>query len=185
MAGVPSSSHASGGAASLAAVTLGADAASIDTGANGVGGGYTSLHIVCSIRSARAANTSDVLRFHLNNDAGANYNNEILFGSAASASASEEFGATGIYAECPAATAPANHFGIVVIDIAAYTSAVHVFAYAYSFQYARAFTSTNLKANYAGGVYNVAGAPITRVAVVSGNAANLLSGSSMIITGLP
>src|SRR5690242_16252575 len=75
MAGVPASSHGSGGAASgltkLFATTLGATG-SLDTGASGIAAGHGTLLIYILAQSALAG-VSEAFTVRVNGDSGANY----------------------------------------------------------------------------------------------------------------
>lgn len=178
-----SGSSGGGGVSRLYTTTLGADAASIDTGANGIAGSATHLHIVCAIRSARAANTFDTLRFQFNADTGTNYNSTLLFGQGTAASSSFDAAGVGVYAECPAATAPAGWFGAIVIAIPQYTSTTPRKQCVVQFDYVKALSSGNVISATLNGTWNSTAA-ITRLTIVSGNSANILAGSQISIYGM-
>lgn len=62
----------SAGLVSLFDSTLGADAASIDTGAGGIASGHGSLYVVLSLRTAQVTGGSNI-QCRFNNDSGGNY----------------------------------------------------------------------------------------------------------------
>lgn len=67
--------------------TLGVDTASIDTGANGIAAGHRDLLVLILARTADAGATGSI-NVTVNNDTGNNYDDEHIFGSGSTASAS-------------------------------------------------------------------------------------------------
>lgn len=95
------------GAGALADNLLGGSAANIDF--TGIVGGYAHLMIVGQVRCDNAATQLVVVRF--NNDATANYDSEVVTGTAAVAAAGETLGATGIsVGTAPGTGATAGYF---------------------------------------------------------------------------
>jgi hypothetical protein len=85
----PTSSGPGSGSSSAAVLfdsSLGANAPSIDTGAGGIAGGFNILEVLILTRTDDAAAESQAL-ITLNNDTGANYDNQVLSGNNVTASA--------------------------------------------------------------------------------------------------
>lgn len=129
MAVVPASSRASSSSSGLATLfdsQLGADAATLDTGAGGIAAGGGAVLVMLKIRSAKAAANSDTFSITLNNDSGAHYahttgnaRNVASFGTDTGG-----YIAPPSYLSCPAATSPAGEFGFYSFDIHRYADAI-------------------------------------------------------------
>jgi hypothetical protein len=98
--------------------TLGGDAASIDTGANGIAQTQNILEILIYARTDEAVVGSTVA-VTFNNDAGANYDRQALIGTAA-ASVAQGTALNNLAPQVPGATTAANYFGTVQIIIPNY-----------------------------------------------------------------
>lgn len=114
----------SGGAGGLIVVYdsgyLGADAASIDTGAGGVASGHVGLIIVAYLRSTNAV-ANDNIGITFNNDTAAHYSFERITASGGAVSSSYSAGQSeGLIGVMPGATAPASFFGGLYATIPAY-----------------------------------------------------------------
>lgn len=113
----------SGGRSILFDSTLGADAASIDTGAGGIAGTFDSLDVYILARTTEAVAQSN-LRLSFNADAGANYDEhlfQILNATTfAGAAVAQTFNTIG----CPGASYGAGAFGHWHITLPAYRQTV-------------------------------------------------------------
>lgn len=102
--------------------TLGADAATFDTGAAAIASGYSSIHVVALLKTTRAASWIDDLKMTFNGDTGANYDYGSLF-SSGSASFNQTHG--GSYIDVPVVGANGTtqlYFSTVTFTIPNYTS---------------------------------------------------------------
>lgn len=163
--------------------TLGAAAASIDTGAGGVTAGFVDLMIIAYARAADVANNV-ALNINFNNDSGANYDVSQwrnLDGSGASTNANAR--TAGIFGAIPASSATANYFSIVRGTIASYDSVTAGY---------KLVESVGGYNDAAGTLFQVgtlintwrSTAAITRIAVSSAGGGNLITGSRLVIYGL-
>lgn len=100
--------------------TLGADAANIDTGANGIAQTSDHLIIVTLLRSTEAASgwTNEQIRF--NNDSGANYDMQNMQAQSTGLSAGISNAVTAITLVGTGSTATANYFGAGMIFVPSY-----------------------------------------------------------------
>lgn len=110
---------AGGGATVLSTTTLGADTATIDTGAAGFSTAFSILVIDALLRDDDAAAVS-FFTLILNNDAGANYDSQRLEGSAAAASASTTLAANSWTLRCHGAGGTANYASATRVIIPGY-----------------------------------------------------------------
>lgn len=99
--------------------TLGANAAAIDTGANGIAQTADLLWISLLARTTEAIIISNV-NVTFNNDTAANYDVQALSGIGASAGAGNVAGATSINFQVPGASVQASAFGAWSILVPAY-----------------------------------------------------------------
>ena len=167
--------------------TLGANAASIDTGAGGIPAGYGTLEIIFAGRTAHATVFGQLL-FTFNNDTGANYDameNEATWnGSSFVNTNGRTTGATS-FGRCFVAGngAPANFAGMAIIRV----------PFPGSTTFYKTFTASSGRVDSGtggGDSDHIMGtwrstAAISRVAVAGGSSTNLLAGSRMLIYGLP
>jgi len=160
--------------------TLGADAATIDTLAT-LDGSYKSLMLHLSVRSARAANTSDSMRVRFNADSGNNYSTEFIVGLTA-VSAVETFASAGGYIEVPAATAPAAWFSTTTVHIPEYASTSKRKSAVYHSAFPKILSANNAP-NELGEFFWDSTTAITRVAIICDNG-NVLAGSRMSVYGI-
>ncbi len=99
---------------------LGADAASIDTGAAGIASGHFCLYVVGYLRST-SATVSDNIIMIFNNDSSALYDvNRIQNINTSVTGASVSQGTSLNMGDCPGASAPAHTFGSLSMNIPAY-----------------------------------------------------------------
>ena len=172
--------HAGGAMTKLFDTTLGADTASIDTGANGIPSGFSAIKIVILARSTLVASTENVnIRF--NNDSGSNYLWEELKGVAATASAAAQAATTSINPAIPAASETANYASSMDLEIPGYDQTS--FYKAGLYRMGRPVASASPLFSDRAFSY-LSTAAITRVAV-SSPGANLKAGSRMIVYGMP
>ena len=160
--------------------TLGSAAATIDTGANGIPSGYSSLYVVVVARSAGAV-FSNGLNLRFNNDSGANYDGNLLLNNGA-ASVSNTAGQTALTCSTiPGASATASYAGIMRAAIPAYADTTF-------FKMIEATGGENAPSRtqqvICVGTWKSTAA-ITRVAILEGSGNNLVAGSRMTIYGLP
>lgn len=100
--------------------TLSGAAASIDTGAGGISAGHGDLLILVVSQSTKAA-AQDQLNITFNNDTGANYDRQVLFGSDASSGAVSNFAQTAIQITTHGANGSQSSYpGVLTIHIPAY-----------------------------------------------------------------
>ena len=161
--------------------TLGAAAASIDTGANGIAGGFNALLIYAYVRTADASQAA--LRFRFNNDSGGSYYlAEILNNNGTLQDATANAATSGIFCNVPSAGQAASQFGSVRASVPLYA----------------ATTSGYKQVNSDGGFYDGttrelatitntwrSTAAITRMSIFSGAGGNLVAGSALLIYGMP
>lgn len=170
-----------GGGVQLFFQALGAPAASIDSGAAGFSGSFTSLLILIQVRTNTAA-TNVAGKILFNNDSGGNYDRTRLQTVNTTVT-----GATGLAQTSLAPTFAANTLGAGVF------STCRMFIPAYSATTAQKsgeLTSGIADPTAANCLVEInsfnwrSTAAITRVSIASSDAANLLAGSSMVIYGL-
>jgi len=171
----------SGGMTKLFDSTLGSDAASIDTGAAGIAGGYAAIQVQMVLRTA-SAGANEVAWVRVNNDSGNNYdwayvrvNGTTVGGGSTSAGAQWEAVAGG-------SGGTANTFSVVAMTIPNYANTAICKSAVWQDGYTDGPAGWHL-------VYNRSGtwrstAAISRLAVVSSTAVNLKAGSRLTIFGL-
>ena len=158
----------------------GASVASIDF--TSIPSVYAHLLIVAYLRSA-IVGTADSVFVRLNNDSGANYDHQHLYGSAATATASETFGGTQVVAgECPGSTAGANLFGQLDIWLPHYVNAANNKVLRSFSAHKIGTASGNLKALNVAGFWR-SNAAISRVTLLA-SGGNLEIGSRATLYGL-
>lgn len=169
-----------GGTAVLFAQTLGADAASIDTGASGFSTAYTTLLIELVAQTADAAGGGNA-NMTVNNDTSASYDLQQLFGINVTPTSSVALGGTSWGLSLHGVGGTGTYPGIASIVIPRYSATT--FSKIANVQIARAdATAANNLALIASAGYRGTAA-ITRV-TVTGATANLKAGSSLVIYGL-
>jgi hypothetical protein len=159
--------------------TLGANAASIDTGAAGVTAGYSILEVLILVRSTTVGDFGTV-NITFNADAGNNYEQQLLRGSNATASASLSAAQASISVGIPGASAEANAAASLQFTIPAYTQTtfhkVGTVTCAIPDD-----TAANWRSDIRGFRWKSTAA-ITRITATAA-ADNLLAGSRMVIFG--
>lgn len=162
--------------------TLSGAAASIDTGAGGIAGGFNHLHIEVYVRESGAVIAGSlVARF--NNDSGANYDDVFMRNNAGTVSGSSDVATTSFFlTQMPGASAAASYFASAFGSINSY-----------------AVTTAGFKTGMAMGGFAVSTAnqqqitiqyawrstaAITRMAIFPLDGTNLLTGSRLTIYGL-
>lgn len=159
--------------------TLGADAATIDTGAT-IPSGYAHLEIMLYVRSALAANL-DTAQVRFNNDSAANYSWQVLDAAATTVSAGESLGATSIrVGRVPANNAPANSFGSGTCEIAHYAQSINHKSLTGRTASRELATTQNMVCEVSAGVWFAAPAAINRITVFAAGG-NLKAGSRMTV----
>jgi hypothetical protein len=160
--------------------TLGADTASIDTGANGVPQTYNHLLVVAIAKTSQAVVISDGL-WRFNADAGGNYDRQTLRARSAATTSGAAAAATSVDINYPGSSNAAGHFGLSAMFIPAYrqTTAhgllVEMGGWADS-------TIANSEAHVNIGDWRNTAA-ITQLSVTAGSG-NLIAGSRVTIYGL-
>jgi hypothetical protein len=173
------SGSAAGGATKIYDSTLLVDTASFDTGAASIAAGYTFIEAVLYVRSTRVAALDEVW-FQFNADAGANYDWQRAGAVGATGTFSALAGDNGFDAIIPGASSTASEFGVVRLTVPNYDNAI-AFKTATWIE-GMADGSANARAFVRSGVWKSAAA-ITRLKVVSLNAANLKTGSRLSVYG--
>lgn len=108
-----------GGSSTLARLfdsTLGADTASIDTGAGGVAAAGSHLLVVLLLRSTQAAVNSNA-NLVVNNDTGTNYDRVNSTANSAGTSASAAIGESAAVIVCPGASCAAGIFAAATVVV--------------------------------------------------------------------
>jgi len=181
---VPISGLAGSGLVKLFDTTLGADAASIDTGAGAIPSGHGALLVYITVRTARAAQATDTAAVTFNGDAASHYwrsrvdvNNTTLSGKQSGAVA-----IANIPFDCYGDAAPANAAASIVIEIPNYDGTTFI-----KTGLGRVTLPSSTDANSfteQGGFAWNSTAAITQITVVSSTGNNLRAGSRMQIYGV-
>lgn len=109
------------GATVVFSSTLGADTASMSTGANGIPAGFHAIQILLLLRTTEPSTASTVL-LTINNDGGSNYDVQRVSGVNATASAANALTGTSWGYGCDGASSAANFFSTVFITIPFYAN---------------------------------------------------------------
>lgn len=165
----------------LANSTLVASAASISF--TGINQTFAHLMVVAYLRGDTAA-ASTTLNLRFNGDAGANYDNQLAFGSAATVGAIETFAATQLRSgTIPANTAGANLFGAQHITIPHYAQASNNKAVSAQSAHKTGTASGNMGVEAHAGFWR-SNSAITQVALLPA-AGNFVAGSRVTLYGVP
>ena len=160
--------------------TLGADAASIDTGANGIASGHGHLLIYLITQTADVgSNVSVTLR--ANNDSGANYDNEFVQGLGTTASAGGSNAATGWGFGTHGQGGTAQYPGVALVFVPNYDQTTFYKLAGVFSAVADATAANNSAAAQSKGYRSTAA--ISRLSVVAASGANLKAGSRLTIYG--
>lgn len=162
--------------------TLGASAASIDTGSGGIGAGHGDLIVHAYLRTDRAA-LQDNVTVRMNGDTNANYDQERLQAAAAtltgvSNNAQTQF-APGL--TCPSATEAANVFAFIRLTIPSYATTS-----GFKVGEVSAYTPSQTGASQLVQIYSAAWrstAALNQLSFVSATGSNFIAGSSVTIYG--
>lgn len=177
----------SGGAGGLISLYdsgyLGASAASIDTGANGIAGGHFCLVVLIYVRTDRAA-AQDNINLRVNADSSGHYDLTRLQAQNATASGGTVNAATALIGQSmtvPSASATAGEFAVVQVVIPAYDNTT-------GFKTANVHGSfpDETAANSGVAMFSAqwrSTAAITRMALTPVTGTNLVAGSRMVIYG--
>jgi hypothetical protein len=174
-------SAAAGGLVKLFDSTLGASAASIDTGANGVAGGHSDLLIYIVGRCDLVVNSATVA-LQFNADTGANYDwiwNRNAGGVLASVSTFADTAAE--IGNVPGTTGAATYPGTFAVSIPSYTQTTF-FKAGQSLGGSVFATLGNTQTTFAAFAWRNTAA-ITRVSLFPFSGGNLIAGSRMVIYG--
>lgn len=160
--------------------TLGADTASIDTGANGIAAGAEYLDVFILARTTEAVELSSVL-VRLNADSGANYDIQRIQGANVTAAATATAATTSWVLEVSGANAQTGAVGVARMAIPSYTQT--------TFHKVATITLATLedtvgsqRAGAIGGRWRNTAA-VTRMSITAGSG-NLLAGSRLLIYGV-
>jgi hypothetical protein len=159
---------------------LGSPAASIDTGAAGIAGGYTVLEVWALLRTdqAVAASTIDV---RVNNDSSAVYSYQRLTGANATASANVVAGATSWQISAVGASMASGVFHVIRMTIPFYTETVaHKAAEVLHGRHDTTAANGSIEAR---ALRWASTAAITRMAFIAPSTFNFIAGSHVIIYG--
>lgn len=163
----------------IASAELGSAAASIDF--SSIPATYDSLELRCYLRSDRSGADNDSVRCTFNNDTtDANYNRQFITGLASTVAAGYSSSAR-ILALMPGATAHADHFSAVTIEIPAYASARRKTAMARSVNPQDADTDMQIEMR---GLLWKATSAINRVTLTPNTGTNFTAGSKATLYGL-
>lgn len=160
--------------------TLGSAATNIDTGASGIAGGYHWIEFRLLLRTDEVVTRSGaILRF--NNDSAGNYDVEQLRGLGTGVASAGAVAQTGINMEVPGASASANYAAPVVASMPAYTDTTFYKSIQIQDGYNHGTATSNFVSLYVGSWRNTGA--VTRASVTAQSAANLITGSRMMIVG--
>jgi hypothetical protein len=161
--------------------TLGADTATIDTGAAGIAGGYALLEVFAYLRSDNAGGLVVATNVRVNNDSAANYDWQRLRGLGSTASAGETLAATGWEVSVPGGGTNAAVWGSMRMTIPNYTGTVGRKAASWQDGYADQTASQSVTVSRSGSWRNTGA--ITRLACVSAGTDKFKAGSRLSIYG--
>lgn len=180
-----SGSAAAWGNASLTqlfASTLGADTASIDTGAGGFSGAFSALLVFLYSRTDEAVALS-VLNITANNDSGANYDRYTVSGTGTTTTSGGAFGGTAWQLQTVGASGVANYFGVLRLTFPVYAGTTG-FKVGESTGAVATQANANSRADTDVLAYRSTSA-ITRLAVTPATGgAKLKAGSTLLVYGL-
>lgn len=163
---------------------LGADAASIDTGAGAIPAGFSELEIVFIGRTTSAGTSGGDIAVRVNGDSGANYDFEDLFANAGAVTAAAVSAQTRWQLVNAMASATANVASTIRLTIPGYDGTTwEKDGFADYTVVDRAGTANFWSGRYA--VHWRSTAAITRVAVSAINGGNIKAGSRLIVRLLP
>jgi hypothetical protein len=177
---VPTTSRgsSSGGLTALSDVTLGADTATIDTGAGGVAQTFSHLLIVASLRGTNASNTQ-IVELRFNADSGNNYSG----GTFAVEGNSDVASSSGLFfANIAAASSDANVFSAVELFVPDYRSSSKLKQVVATVTGRGTMAAGVTQLDVGGGRWNSTAA-ITQVTLVL-TAAQFKAGSRMTVYGI-
>lgn len=162
---------------------LGADAASIDTGAGGIASGHFALIIVGYFRTTNTV-SNDNLLVRFNNDSGANYDYMRTINSGGGLSGTSSVAQTAFVGWlCPGASDAANEFGAAWGRIPAYDNTSN--RKSGIFDSTAVDTTAGAGATYSNAFSYRSTAAISRMSVQSGTAGkNIVAGSRLVIYGV-
>lgn len=160
--------------------TLGVAAATIDTGAGGIVAGHGDLIILIITQNNVAAATATTL-MRVNNDSGANYDNQNVSGSNGAAGAGISLAATSWSFVTHGTAGTAGYPGSAVVMIPRYDKTAFNKVGSAQIALLDATAANNQSILRAIGWRNTAA--ISRISIVDSTAANLLAGSSMVVYG--
>lgn len=165
-------------AGSIYDTTLGASAATIDI--TGIVQTYAHLLLTLYLRGDVGALTTSAL-MQFNGDVGTNYDYQALIGQAATAVASETFGATSTFTgECPGATAGTNLFSASQILIPHYAGTANNKQVTCISSKKSGVATTNIAAVLSGGSWR-SNAAINRITIFPQTGANWVAGSRLTV----
>jgi hypothetical protein len=159
--------------------TLGADAASIDTGAAGIAGGYNVLEVYIIARSSTAAVFASA-NITFNADSGANYDHQLVSGADVTASAAASLAQTSLSETIPADSAQAGSAGVITMAIPGYAQTTFHKTVAMTVNMSEDTAGDNRTRQVAARWRSTSA--ITRMTVTA-SAGNLRAGSRLLIYG--
>ena len=166
----------------LANSTLAVDTASIDF--QSISGSWAHLMLVAYLRCSGAGLTITTTSLRFNNDSGANYDRQRLYGNAAGAIATESFAQTSAYfGSIPGATADPNVFAAYTLFIPHYANASNNKAFLSSCAVKGSASAGLLLSESIAGFWR-SNSAITRITLIPFSG-NLVAGSRATLYGLP
>lgn len=160
--------------------TLGANAATIDTGAGGIPAGHADLIVLAVVQTVDAgANVTLIL--NVNNDSGANYDIQVLAGANATTTAGATVAQIGWRTAGHGAGGSANYPAIVRMTIPSYDQTTF-FKVAEITSFVPDATAANMEADLRAGGWRSTAA-ITRLSIAANSSANLKAGSRLVVYG--
>lgn len=177
--GPAGSGSGGGGLSKLFETTLGAPAASIGTGANGIASGHGDLVVYVITRTADAG-AAGGLQVTVNGDTGANYDLQYIAGTATSASAGSALAAANWSPGTHGNGGTANYPGVLVITIPAYAATTF-----FKTGTVQGFQIDGTAANAQTGHYVIGWRSTAAISqmTVTGSTANLQAGSRLVVYG--
>lgn len=171
---------AGSGLVKLFDTTLGAPAASIDTGAGGIPSGHDCL-IVCAIAQAATAAAQRVGIFRFNADAGANYDRQVMTAQNLTQSDAGQTGNAGIVSVIHGNAGSTSYPGIVWMVIPAYDATTFWKVCTIAYGLVDATVGNDIAGADVQGWRNTAA--ISRLSIADNAGGNLQTGSRLMIYG--
>lgn len=162
--------------------TLGAPAATLDTGANAIPAGHRDLIVYVIARFSDAGLSLSTCGIQFNGDTGANYDFAVIRNHIGSAAAAQGFAATSAnVGNMPAATATANYPGVVQLAIPSYDATT--FFKTLTGTLGNTGSASSMTEVWTVGATWRSTAAINRIVLIDTNGGNFVTGSRLVIYG--